>query len=222
MTNNRKACAGSVSTPFCPKKERALSESPNLVLKARTTCFADEVAWISSPSYHFWFLADESPLLIILLTSLKGLLIYTSQRALKRSQDQFFHVPDGETEVWEAKMICPSNTATLRQNQRRVCSCPSPAVDLPGAAALEYRVWWESSLWQGSCWVIEYVHSVFNHCPPVLLLNHTRGPPGKQEVLAGRWQSTTVMWPLWYLESLYVLDALIWSFLQGEKVGLII
>lgn len=44
MTNYRKACAGSVSTPFCPKKERALSESPNLVLKARTTCFADEVA----------------------------------------------------------------------------------------------------------------------------------------------------------------------------------
>lgn len=44
MTNNRKACAGSASTPFCPKKERALSESPNLVLKARTTCFADEVA----------------------------------------------------------------------------------------------------------------------------------------------------------------------------------
>lgn len=44
MTNNRKACARSVSTPFCPKKERALSKSPNLVLKARTTCFADEVA----------------------------------------------------------------------------------------------------------------------------------------------------------------------------------
>lgn len=44
MTNNRKACARSMSTAFCPKKERALSKSPNLVLKARTTCFADEVA----------------------------------------------------------------------------------------------------------------------------------------------------------------------------------
>lgn len=44
MTNYRKVCAGSVSTPFCPKKEQALLESPNLVLKARTTCFADEVA----------------------------------------------------------------------------------------------------------------------------------------------------------------------------------